>query len=118
MTAHAQYVPANRNSLQQKIKIWNDKKKLQHMYNKWTTKHQRETRGSATHDSSWPGHHPAIRGAAHGHHSMAHGPPSKGLRRVDAPCARTEDYKKTNLYKDLNHTKVEENKARNMLEDI
>ena len=26
MTAHAQYVPANRNSLQQKIKIWNDKK--------------------------------------------------------------------------------------------
>jgi len=26
MTAHAQYVPANRNSLQQNIQIWKDKK--------------------------------------------------------------------------------------------
>ena len=45
MTAHAQYVPANRNSLQQKIKIWNDKKKItpyvQQMDNKTSERDER-----------------------------------------------------------------------------
>ena len=64
------------------------------MYNKWTTKHQTERREARLRMTA-PGRatHPAIRGAAHGHHLMAHGPPSKGLRRVDAPCAPTEAYK-------------------------